>query len=119
MVLDPAATALEEVMKCGCTAEQAWTFLGALMLREDYVLKTTDHFSAGERAKIILARLLLSGANVLLLDEPTNHLDIDSTEALERALAEYGGTILMVSHDRYLTGKLATRMVPLDRNQAS
>ena len=119
LVLDPAATALDEVMKCGCTAEQAWSFLGALMLREDYVLKTTAQFSAGERAKIILARLLLSGANVLLLDEPTNHLDIDSTEALERALLEYTGTILMVSHDRYLTGKLATRMVPLDRNPVS
>ena len=119
LVLDPAATALDEVMKCGCTAEQAWSFLGSLMLREDYVLKTTALFSAGERAKIILARLLLSGANVLLLDEPTNHLDIDSTEALERALLEYTGTILMVSHDRYLTGKLATRMVPLDRNPVS
>lgn len=118
LALDPAATALEEVLKCGCSAEQAWTFLGALMMREDYVLKNTDQFSAGERAKIILARLLLSGANVLLLDEPTNHLDIDSTEALERALAEYGGTLMIISHDRYLTERLATRVISLDQSRS-
>lgn len=111
--LDPEATALEEVMKCGCTTEQAWTFLGALMLREDYVLKPISMFSAGERAKIIIARLFLSGANVLLLDEPTNHLDIDAREALERALAVYSGSILMVTHDRYLIDKLATRVITL------
>ncbi len=115
VLLDPKATALEEVMKSGCETEQAWTFLGALFLREDYVLKPTSMFSAGERAKIILARLLLSGANVLLLDEPTNHLDIDSREALEKALTLYTGTILMVTHDRYLIGKLATRVISFDK----
>jgi ATP-binding cassette, subfamily F, member 3 len=57
--------------------------------------------SAGERSKVALARLLLSGANVLLLDEPTNHLDIEAREAVEGTLRQFPGTILFVSHDRY------------------
>ena len=67
--------------------------------------------SGGERARLTLAKLMLSRMNLLLLDEPTNHLDMDSREALEAALEAFEGTILMVSHDRYLVEKLASRIL--------
>ena len=69
--------------------------------------------SGGERARLTLAKLILSHMNVLILDEPTNHLDIDSKEALETALAGFEGTIITVSHDRYFIDKLSTRIIAL------
>ena len=77
------------------------------------VLKTVAVLSGGERARLTLAKLILSHMNLLVLDEPTNHLDIDSREALESALLEYDGTIFAVSHDRYFVEKLATRIIEL------
>ena len=70
--------------------------------------------SGGERARLLLLRLMLSKANFLLLDEPTNHLDIRSCEALEDALLHYDGTLFIVSHDRYLINKLADRIYSLE-----
>ena len=71
-----------------------------------------DRISLGRRKKqgVSLLKLILSPSNLLILDEPTNHLDIESKEVLERAIAEYDGTLLMVSHDRYFINKLATRI---------
>ena len=77
------------------------------------VFKTVSVLSGGERARLTLAKLILSHMNLLVLDEPTNHLDIDSREALESALEEYDGTIFAVSHDRYFVEKLATRILEL------
>ncbi len=77
------------------------------------VLKTVSVLSGGERARLTLAKLILSHMNLLVLDEPTNHLDIDSREALEAALEQFDGTIITVSHDRYLIDKLATRILEL------
>jgi ATP-binding cassette subfamily F protein 3 len=76
--------------------------------------KQVSVLSGGERARLTLAKLVLSDNNCLVLDEPTNHLDINSREALEDALDAYGGTILCVSHDRYLINKLATRILQLN-----
>ena len=73
--------------------------------------------SGGERAKVALARLLLSEANLLMLDEPTNHLDIFTMEALEALLSEYGGTLLFVSHDRAFTAAIATRVLQFDQGR--
>lgn len=79
----------------------------------DDVFRTVAVLSGGERARLTLAKLMLSKVNLLVLDEPTNHLDIDSREALESALSAFDGTVLAVSHDRYLIDKLATRILSL------
>ncbi len=86
------------------------SYLALFLFRGDDVYKNVDTLSGGEKAKLCLLKLMLSGANVLLLDEPTNHLDIPSREALEDALAEFEGTVIAVSHDRYFINKLATRI---------
>ena len=79
----------------------------------DDVFKKVEMLSGGERARLTLAKLILSRMNLLILDEPTNHLDIDSKEALEAALSEFDGTIITVSHDRYFIDKLASRIIAL------
>jgi len=79
----------------------------------DDVFKSVHILSGGERARLTLAKLILSEVNLLVLDEPTNHLDIDSREALEEALESFDGTVLTVSHDRYLIDKLATKILDM------
>ena len=88
------------------------------MFKNDDVYTPVRSLSGGERARVALIKLMLSGANFLILDEPTNHLDIRSREALEDALLNYDGTMLVVSHDRYFINKLATRVVHLTHDGA-
>jgi ATP-binding cassette subfamily F protein 3 len=90
--------------------ERARTYLGQFLFRGDDVFKSIDSLSGGQRSRIALARLTLQGANFLLLDEPTNHLDLDSQEILQDALQQFGGTILLVTHDRALVDALATEL---------
>ncbi len=85
----------------------------------DDVFKSVSMLSGGERARLTLAKLILSEMNVLILDEPTNHLDIDSREALEKALEEFDGTVITVSHDRYFLSKLATRIIDMTADSGS
>lgn len=85
-------------------------YLALFLFRGDDVFKNVDTLSGGEKAKLCLLKLMLSGANVLLLDEPTNHLDIPSREVLEAALSDFDGTIIAVSHDRYFINKLSTKI---------
>ena len=92
------------------TQTEIRTMLGSFLFSGDAVEKTLSTLSGGEKARLTLMELLLAPANLLLLDEPTNHLDISSMEAVEQALLEYPGTILAVSHDRYLINKLADRI---------
>ena len=88
--------------------------LAVFLFRGDDVEKLVGDLSGGERAKVLLCKLMLSGANFLLLDEPTNHLDIASREALEQALREYDGTLFIISHDRYFINKLADKIYDLE-----
>ena len=90
--------------------------LARLLFKNDDVFKPLSTLSGGERAKVLLTELMLSKANFLLLDEPTNHLDIYSCEALQNALAEYEGTLLVVSHDRFLINSLADKIFYLTAN---
>ena len=87
--------------------------LAAFLFRGEDVFAEVGRLSGGERARILLLKLMLARDNFLLLDEPTNHLDIASCEALEQALLGYDGTVLIVSHDRYFINRLATRIVRL------
>ena len=112
---DPAHTVLQEVSEGRPEPEkQLRDALAAMLFRGDAVDKSMSLLSGGERARVALVKLLLSKPNVLILDEPTNHLDIPSREALESTLAQYPGTILCVSHDRYFLEQIATRMIVLD-----
>ena len=90
--------------------------LAAFLFKGEDVFKAMPALSGGERARVALLKLMLSGANFLVLDEPTNHLDIASGEALETALSEFDGTLLIVSHDRYFINRLSTRVLYLDEN---
>lgn len=109
-------TVLDELWDAYPTATQTEIrgTLAAFMFRGDDILKKVSVLSGGERARLTLAKLIMSKMNVLVLDEPTNHLDIPSREALEAALAGFDGTIIAVSHDRYFMRRLATRIMDLD-----
>ena len=105
-------TVLEEVLAAssGLKPTQARGLLGRFLFSGDAADKPVSVLSGGERGRLALAKLALEGANLLLLDEPTTHLDIPSQEVLQEALAEFPGTILLVSHDRYLINALATQI---------
>lgn len=89
------------------------SILARFLFKGDDVFKSVSALSGGERARILLSELMLQGSNLLLLDEPTNHLDIDSCEILQDALKEYEGTLMVVSHDRYLINALADKILYL------
>ena len=111
--LDPDNTVLQEVWDKYFNVishKDIRNALGAFLFRGDEVEKKIGMLSGGELARVQLLKLMLTRANLLLLDEPTNHLDIPSREALEQALDEYNGTMLIVTHDRYLVNRLADRI---------
>lgn len=89
------------------------SLLGMFLFRGDDVFKKVGDISGGEKAKLALLKLMLSGANTLVLDEPTNHLDIESREIVEEALTDYSGTVIIVSHDRYLLTRIPDRILEL------
>ncbi len=116
--LDPDKTVLEEAMSAtGFDAPEARELLGAFLFSGDDVFKKVSALSGGEKNRLSLAEIVVSGANLLLLDEPTNNLDIPAREALEDALIEYRGTLFFISHDRYFLRKLATRVVELENKK--
>jgi len=109
--LNPSNSILDEIMAAKPMGlGEARSYLGQFFFEGDDVFRTISTLSGGERGRVALAKLALSGANFLILDEPTNHLDIASQEALQNVLAAFAGTILLVSHDRYLIDALATQL---------
>lgn len=115
--LDFSATVLEHVLAGDYAGQtRARTILGCLKLEKEKVDQRIETLSVGERSKTALARLLFMAPEVLLLDEPTNHLEIEAREALEEALVDFAGTIIVVSHDRYFVERVSTRQISLLRH---
>jgi ATP-binding cassette subfamily F protein 3 len=110
-LLNPKNTIMDEVISVKpMLPAEARNYLALFLFTGDDVFRTVDTLSGGERGRVALAKLALTGANLLLLDEPTNHLDIDSQEVLQSVLADFGGTVILVTHDRYLVDALATQI---------
>lgn len=113
-VLTPNNTLIEEIESaCQASEQKIRSFLGSFLFPKDDVLKQTKVLSGGERNRVAMVKVLLSNANFLMLDEPTNHLDIESKEIVLKALQQFNGTILFVSHDQDFVNNLATRIIEL------
>lgn len=117
-VLHPDKTLFDELHDAypAMTNTKIRNILAAFLFTGDDVFKEIKDISGGERGRVSLAKLMLTGANFLILDEPTNHLDVTSKEILENALNNYSGTVLYVSHDRYFINQTATRILELNSN---
>src|SRR5687767_15210092 len=118
--LDPALT-VYETLEAGSPNDMVpviRNILGGFLFSGDDVYKKAAVLSGGERTRLSVARMLLRPSNTLLLDEPTNHLDLDSKDVLLDALEDYGGTLIIVSHDRYFVEKLATKIIEIGRGEA-
>ena len=118
--LDPDNSVLDEVLATspGMQPHQGRDHLGRYLFSGDDVFKKVSMLSGGERGRLALAKLALQDTNLLLLDEPTNHLDIPSQEVLQAVLDAYQGTILLVTHDRYLVDALATQIWEIDPDES-
>ncbi len=116
-VLDPGAPAIAWLRQFSDDKNISETdlrsFMGRMLFSKDDVFKPIRVLSGGEKARLILAKMMLEGGNVTILDEPTNHLDLESIEALNFALSETGSTVIFVSHDHRLIGSLATRILEI------
>ena len=109
--LNPKQTLLENfVIEYGFTEEHTRSMLGGMLFHGDDVFKEIGTLSGGQKARLVLLKLVLDGANCLVLDEPTNHLDIMARETVEAALTAFDGTVLVVSHDRYFVNEIADRI---------
>jgi len=109
--LNPSQTIMDNFLtEYGYTDEQTRKLLGSMLFHGEEVFKEIGTLSGGQKARLVLLKLVLDGANCLLLDEPTNHLDIAAKEAVETALLTFDGTVLLVSHDRYLVNEVAQRI---------
>lgn len=116
--LNPKQTLLENfVMEYGFTEERTRSMLGGMLFHGDDVFKEIGTLSGGQKARLVLLKLVLDGANCLVLDEPTNHLDIMAREAVEAALTAFDGTVLVVSHDRYFINEVADRIWEIEDGQ--
>ncbi len=115
LLLNPANTVIGELQDAYhlYTEGELRNILGRFLFRGEQVFLTVGSLSGGEKARLALLKLMMSGANVLVLDEPTNHLDIESKEVFEDALLDFPGTCVIVSHDRYFLNRIPTRILEL------
>jgi ATP-binding cassette subfamily F protein 3 len=118
--LDPLHDMMQELRMArpGATDPELRAYLSRFLFTGDDPFKKVDSLSGGERSRLSLAKLISGSHNVLLLDEPTNHLDIPAREALEAALEEFGGTVIVVSHDRYFVDRICGRLVNIEEGKA-
>lgn len=120
LLLNDSNTVLEELKDSYrlYTDTEMRSILGRFLFQGDEVFLPVGSLSGGEKARLSLLKLMLSGANTLILDEPTNHLDIESKEVFEEALLEFPGTVIVVSHDRYFLQRIPTRILELTHDGA-
>ena len=117
--LDPANSVLEELLESAdLTPGEARNILARFLFTGDDVYKSVTKLSGGERNRLILAKLMLKKPNVLVLDEPTNHLDIGARQALDEALKDFDGTIIVSSHDRYLLNSITNKILEVSDGSA-
>jgi ATP-binding cassette subfamily F protein 3 len=119
--LNPALT-VYETLEAGSSNDMVpaiRNILGGFLFSGDDIHKKAGVLSGGERTRLAVARMLLRPSNTLLLDEPTNHLDLDSKDVLLEALEDYGGTLILVSHDRYFVERLATKIIEIGHGEAT
>ncbi len=120
VTLNPANTVFEEIgdgnqfTEVGTRKVSVWTYLRKFLFTDDRINTRVDRLSGGERARLLLAKILKRGGNFLILDEPTNDLDLPTLRLLEEALAAYQGCVVVVSHDRYFLNRVCTAMIALD-----
>lgn len=113
--MDINKTLLDSLLELpGMTQSHARTILACFLFRKEEVFKRISDLSMGEKCRVAFLRLFFGKCNLLVLDEPTNYLDIDTRERVEEALGQYPGTVLLITHDRYLTKKLATSIVVME-----
>ena len=116
--LDPKQTLLDNFLtEYGMTEEQTRSLLGGMLFHGDDVFKEIGALSGGQKARLVLLKLVLAGANLVILDEPTNHLDILAKETVEAALEVFDGTVLVVSHDRYLINEVCDRIWEIEEHR--
>ena len=118
--LDPNRTIIDEIVyNYDVTLNEARDLLAQVLFFGDDVQKYIRDLSGGEKARVALLKIILDEPNFLLMDEPSNHLDISSKEIVEDFLNEFPGTVLMVSHDRYLLDAVCTRTLELENQQVT
>ncbi len=116
--LNDEGTVLDEVyLPRDWTSGEARSYLARFMFRGDEVYKQVKVLSGGERTRLVLAKLVLSGCNLLILDEPTNHLDMESRHCLEQAISEFDGTVICASHDRYFMDQIVTKTMEISEGR--
>jgi ATP-binding cassette, subfamily F, member 3 len=118
-MLDYNKTVLDNVLSEGITQTEARTLLAGLLFRGEEAFKSVKVLSMGEKCRVAIAKLILSGANLLILDEPTNYMDIASKEKIEEVLKVFKGSILFVSHDRYFVNSIASKLLELESKKIS
>jgi ATP-binding cassette subfamily F protein 3 len=118
--LNPKGKVMDEIWNLdhGQTEEEVRSYLARFSFFEDDVLKETRALSGGEKGRLALAKIMYTGGNVMLLDEPTNHLDVYTREALEEALEQFTGALIVVSHDRYFIDRVAENVILVEEGEA-
>ncbi|MCL1911809.1 MAG: ATP-binding cassette domain-containing protein, partial [Leptospirales bacterium] len=116
--LNPSSTVEAEIMSAGCEKQQARDICGAMMFEGDDALKTINVLSGGEKARVLLGKILASPSNLLILDEPTNHLDMESCDSFLSAIDAFDGAVVMVTHNEMFLHSLANRFIVFQNNGA-